>query len=264
MKAHIVGGGFGGLAAAALLIRNANVPGQDITIYEADGSWAAGTFSTATRRAATICRAPCSTRNSAARSICSRRSPPLADPKISVRDQFFTFNTPTPTTTRRTSSIATAPSCMVRHFGLGLSDGLALARVSLTPEAMLDGRRIEEFFSRDFFKTEFWLLWSTIMGSLPQHSVIEFRRYMNRFLYLFPHLSTMTGVMRTPFNQHQAFIKPLVAWLAPPRRELRDRRLRARTSASRRRPAASPSTGSTMNRAAPRPRSRSRRRTSCS
>jgi glycine/D-amino acid oxidase-like deaminating enzyme len=36
MKAHIVGGGFGGLAAAAYLIRNAGVSGQDITIYEAD------------------------------------------------------------------------------------------------------------------------------------------------------------------------------------------------------------------------------------
>ena len=33
MRAHIVGGGFGGLAAAALLIRNAGVPGKDITIY---------------------------------------------------------------------------------------------------------------------------------------------------------------------------------------------------------------------------------------
>ena len=37
MRAHIVGGGFGGLAAAAYLIRNTEVPGQDITIYEADG-----------------------------------------------------------------------------------------------------------------------------------------------------------------------------------------------------------------------------------
>ena len=53
------------------------------------------------------------------------------------------------------------------------------------------------------------------MGSLPQHSAIEFRRYMNRFLYLFPDLSDMTGVMRTPFNQYQAFIEPLVAWLRP-------------------------------------------------
>src|SRR6476469_10015605 len=51
------------------------------------------------------------------------------------------------------------------------------------------------------------------MGSLPQHSVIEFRRYLNRFLYLFPHLSDMNGVMRTPVNQHQFFIEPLLAWL---------------------------------------------------
>jgi hypothetical protein len=65
------------------------------------------------------------------------------------------------------------------------SDGLSVARVLLTPEAMLDGRRIKEFFSQRFFSTEFWLLWSTIMGSLPEHSAIDFRRYMNRFLYLF-------------------------------------------------------------------------------
>jgi oleate hydratase len=38
---------------------------------------------------------------------------------------------------------------------------------------------------------------------------------MNRFLYLFADLSDMTGVMRTPLNQHQAFIEPLVAWLRP-------------------------------------------------
>jgi oleate hydratase len=36
---------------------------------------------------------------------------------------------------------------------------------------------------------------------------------MNRFLYLFGDLSDMTGVMRTPLNQHQFFIEPLVAWL---------------------------------------------------
>ena len=44
MKAHIVGGGFGGLAAAAYLIRNAGVSGQDITIYEADERMGGGLF----------------------------------------------------------------------------------------------------------------------------------------------------------------------------------------------------------------------------
>ena len=113
------------------------------------------------------------------------------------------------------------------RFGLSLGDGLSLARVVLTPEAMLDGRRSKKFFSQRFFSTEFWLLWSTIMGSLPEHSAVEFRRYMNRFLHLFGDLSDMTGVMRTSVNQHQAFIEPLVAWLRPRGVKSPHRRLRA-------------------------------------
>jgi len=70
MKAHIVGGGFGGLAAAALLIRNADVPGADITIYEADDVLGGGFFLSRSPRAATTYLAPSLTRNSAARSIC--------------------------------------------------------------------------------------------------------------------------------------------------------------------------------------------------
>lgn len=34
-KAYMVGGGIGSLAAAAFLIRDGNVPGRNITIYEA-------------------------------------------------------------------------------------------------------------------------------------------------------------------------------------------------------------------------------------
>ena len=51
------------------------------------------------------------------------------------------------------------------------------------------------------------------MGSLPQHGATEFRRYINRTLRLFPDLSDMAHIWRTPVNQYQAFIEPLVAWL---------------------------------------------------
>jgi oleate hydratase len=54
MKAHIVGGGFGGLAAAGYLIRNAGMSGHDITIYEADERMGGG-FWAAARKAATTC-----------------------------------------------------------------------------------------------------------------------------------------------------------------------------------------------------------------
>ena len=215
MKAHIVGGGFGGLAAAALLIRNTDVPGADITIYEADDVLGGGFFLSGS--AAGGYNLPGSVFDTEFRCTFDllKSIPSARNPSISVTEDFFAFNTGEPYQDRahildRDGRIVHGP-----RFGLSLGDGLSLARVVLTPEAMLDGRRIEEFFSRQFFLTEFWFLWSTLMGSLPQHSVIEFRRYMNRFLYLFPDLSDMRGVMRTPVNQHQFFIEPLVAWLRP-------------------------------------------------
>jgi hypothetical protein len=73
------------------------------------------------------------------------------DPRISVKDQFFTFNSEHAFDDRmhiiaRDLNVVHGP-----RFGMSMWDGLALARVSLTPEAMLDGRRIEEFFSPRFF-----------------------------------------------------------------------------------------------------------------
>ena len=215
MKAHIVGGGFGGLAAAALLIRNAEMSGADITVYEADERLGGGFFLGGS--AASGYNLPGSVFDKEFRCTFDllRSIPSTRNPAISVTKDFFDFNTSEPYQDRahifdRNGRIVHGP-----RFGLSLRDGFCLARVVLTPEAMLDGRRIEEFFSKEFFSTEFWCLWSTIMGSLPQHGAIEFRRYMNRFLYLFGDLSDMTGVMRTPLNQHQNFIEPLVKWLTP-------------------------------------------------
>ena len=130
------------------------------------------------------------------------------------------------------------------------------------PEAMLDGRRIDEFFRADFFATEFWLLWTTIMGPLPQHSAMEMRRYMNRFLPLLPDLSVMSHVLRTRFDQYKAIIEPMVAWLRPRGVTfLMDTFVRDIGFAPS--PAASRPAGSTTNATARQRRSSSRRRISC-
>jgi oleate hydratase len=213
MKTHIVGGGFGGLAAAALLIRNAGMSGQDITIYEADERMGGGLFLGGSP--ATGYNVPGSVFDEEFRCTFDllKTIPSASNPAICVKDEFFAFNTRHPFHDRarlidRNGRIVHGP-----RFGLGLRDGFDLVRLMLTPEATLDGRRIEEFFSQKFFKTEFWLIYSTIMGSLPQHSATELRRYLNRTLHLFPDLSDMAHIMRTPVNQYQAFIEPLVAWL---------------------------------------------------
>lgn len=215
MKAHIVGGGFGGLAAAAYLIQHAQVPGQDITVYEAyermGGSFSLG--GDAKNGYILPCGAIFDSEFRCTFDLLAT-IPSLRNPDFSVKDEFFNFNNKYPFHDR--AHIIDRNGQKVphdAHFGLGLREGFELVRLALTPEAKLDGRRIEEFFSEKFFKTEFWLLWSTIMGSLPQHSATEFRRYINRALALFPDLSDMTGILRTQLDQYEAFIVPLVTWL---------------------------------------------------
>ena len=96
MKAHIVGGGFGGLAATALLIRNADVPGADITIYEADGVLGGGFFLSGS--AAGGYNLPGSVFDKEFR--CSfdllKSIPSARNPSISVTEDFFAFNTGEP------------------------------------------------------------------------------------------------------------------------------------------------------------------------
>ena len=215
MKAHIVGGGFGGLAAAVLLIRNAKVPGRDITIYEADEPLGGGFFLGGSPETGYNLPGSVFDRQYRCTFELLKWIPSASDPSKSVTDEFFDFNTGDPYHDKthlldRDGNLVKGP-----RYGLSLCDGFSITRFMLTPEAMMEGRRIDEFFPKRFFETEFWFLWASIMGTLPQHSAIEFRRYMNRFLYLFGHLSDMAGVMRTPTNQHQCFIDPLVKWLQP-------------------------------------------------
>jgi oleate hydratase len=213
MKAHIVGGGFAGLAAARLLIRNARMAGPDITIYEAKSKLGGGYFVDGDPEHGYNLPGSVFDKHFRCGFDVLSDIRTLGFPNICVTEQFFTFNKEHPFDDQ--THIVNRDLCRFREarYGLSLSDGLRLAKLSWSSEASLDGKRIEEFFPAHFFRTEFWLLWSTIMGSLPQHSLIEFRRYLNRFVYLFPDLSSMAHVLRSQFNQYEAFVKPLVAQL---------------------------------------------------
>ncbi len=213
MQAHIVGGGFGGLAAAAYLIRNAGVLGSDITIYEAEARPGGGFFLGGdAKRGYNL---PGSVFDSEFRCTMNLMADVQSNrvPSLSVKDDFFTFNEQNQFhdvahVIDRNGQILHSP-----HYGLSLRHGLDLVKLSQMSEAEMDGRRIQEFFPADFFQTEFWLLWSTIMGSLPQHGATEFRRYIKRALGLFPDLEDMQHILRTPICQYQFFIEPLVGWI---------------------------------------------------
>lgn len=56
-------------------------------------------------------------------------------------------------------------------------------------------------------------MWATMFAFQPWHSLVEFKRYLLRFLHEFPRIDTMAGIDRTPYNQFDSIVLPLTTWL---------------------------------------------------
>ena len=99
-------------------------------------------------------------------------------------------------------------------MGFSERDRLELVRCLATPESRLDGKRITDCFGEHFFTTNFWFMWCTTFAFQPWHSAIEFRRYLKRFIHLFPSFASMSGIHRTRYNQYDSIVRPLTAGCA--------------------------------------------------
>ena len=210
----MVGGGIAALSAAAFLIRDAGVPGEAIRILEdqpraggaLDGSGdpALGFLTRGGRMFE---------RNFVNTFDLMRAVGSADDPAVSVTEDILAFND----AVRAASNcrlIAKGRKAEMEHLGLAAADIVALNRLLLTPERRQGDRTIGSWFDRDFFETNFWIMWSTMFSFQPWHSLIEMRRYMRRFIHLLPGLTRIAGVLRTRYNQYDSLIAPLEAWLA--------------------------------------------------
>src|SRR5215510_11590946 len=132
MKAHIVGGGFGGLAAAGYLILNAGVPGRDITIYETEDRMGGalplwGDAKTGyILPAGSVFDAQFRCTNALLAHI-----PSTEDPAVSVKDEFFTFNAEHPFNCKARIIDRNCKIVRGRRFALSWRDGFDLARLAL-------------------------------------------------------------------------------------------------------------------------------------
>lgn len=212
---YMVGGGIAALSAAVLLVRDGRVPGDRITILEHRGTAGGSLDGAGDAEAGYLTRGG---RMFEPNFICTldllSEIPAPDDPTISVRDDILAFNRMVP---------GRAECRIVRdgqkaddryRLGLGPEEIVALNRLLLTPEGRLDGRSIEDWFAPAFFSTNFWIMWSTMFSFQPWHSVAEMRRYMRRFLHLFPGLARIKGILRTRYNQYDSVVAPILAWLA--------------------------------------------------
>ena len=98
-------------------------------------------------------------------------------------------------------------------FGLNEKHILDIERLALEPEGMLGRSSISDQFDPAFFQTDFWFMWCTTFAFQPWHSAVEFKRYLMRFTHMVSGFNTLSGIMRTVYNQYDSMVRPLEKWL---------------------------------------------------
>ena len=84
----------------------------------------------------------------------------------------------------------------------------------MMPEENFEDISIEDYFGKDsvIFKSNFWLCFHTMLAFKPYHSVMEAKRYFNRFA-LGNRIEYLEGIVHTKYNEYDAIIKPVKLWL---------------------------------------------------
>ncbi|MCE2563163.1 oleate hydratase [Komagataeibacter sp. FNDCF1] len=215
-SAWIVGGGLGGMAAAAFLIRDARMTPSRITILEA--SDANGGALDGAGNATTGWRIR-GGREMEEQFQCLwdlyRSIPSLEMPGASVLDEFHRLNRIDPSSSPVRAMCARGQKLPDRD-SLKLTGRARREIISLilADEERLDGKVISDVLSDDFMKSNFWLFWRSMFAFETWHSAIEMKRYLARFVHQVLGLKDLHTLKFTKFNQQESLSRPLATWLA--------------------------------------------------
>lgn len=214
-KAYIIGGGLAGLSAAVFLIRDGRMPGKNITILEELNIPGGGCDGIKDQRLGYVIRGG---REMESHFECLwdmyRSIPSLKQEGLSVLDEFYYLNMDDPSS----SPVRVTEKCgqdahTFQKYTLSDKALLEISALVLTPEEKLGGKTIEDVFSEDFFRSNFWMFWCTMFAFEKWHSAIEMRRYLTRYLHLTRSLSDLSALKFTTYNQYESLILPLMRYL---------------------------------------------------
>lgn len=209
---YLVGGGIASLAAAAFLIRDGDVKGHNIEIIE-ESERIGGSLDASGN--ATDGYSMRGGRMFESKYLCTFdlfSSIPTLDESQTVTQEILQWNQTIKTASKsrfyRDGHRIDSP-----EFGLSHQDIVTLERLELEPEIMLARSTISDQFDASFFETNFWIMWCTTFAFQPWHSAVEFKRYLVRFTHMVSGFNTLSGIMRTVYNQYDSLVLPLRKWL---------------------------------------------------
>jgi oleate hydratase len=211
-QVYLVGSGIASLAAAAFMIRDGDIAGHNITIFEELDRVGGSLDGAGSPRTGYVLRGG---RMMESKYLCTYElfaSIPTLDERQTVTEEILAWNE-TMRTGSKSRLVRDGERQVAPRFNLSEKHILTIERLALEPESMLGKATISEQFDDAFFRTNFWLMWCTTFAFQPWHSAVEFKRYLVRFSHMVGGFNRLEGIMRTVYNQFDSMVRPLEKWL---------------------------------------------------
>jgi len=213
--AWFVGSGLASLAGAAFLIRDAQMPGNRITIFE-ELELAGGALDgiQAPEKGFVIRGGREMENHFECLWDLYRSIPSLEIEGASVLDEFYWLNRDDPNFSLQRATQKQGQDVPDKALlTIGPKAEKELTRLFLATREEMENKRINEVLGEEFFGSNFWLYWRTMFAFEEWHSALEMKLYLHRFIHHIGGLADFSALKFTRYNQYESLVLPLMKYL---------------------------------------------------
>ena len=214
-SAYIIGTGLAALSAACYLVRDGQMKGEHIHIFEKDPIPGGACDGFEYPGVGYVMRGGREMDNHFEVMWDLFRSIPSIETEgVSVLDEYYWLNKEDPNYSLCRATVNCGEDAHTdKKFAVSDKAQMEIMKLFFTPDEDLYDKRIDEFFDDEVFDSNFWLYWRTMFAFENWHSALEMKRYIKRYFHHIGGLPDFTALRFTKYNQYESMILPMVKYL---------------------------------------------------
>ncbi len=214
-SAYIVGSGLAALTAACYLVRDGQMKGEHVHILE-KGKLAGGACDGYKfENIGYVMRGGREMDNHfEVMWDLFRDIPSIETEGVSVLDEYYWLNKEDPNYSLCRATVNKGQDAHTDgKFDISDKGAMEIMKLFFTPNEQLQDKKINDIFTDEVFKSNFWLYWRTMFAFQEWHSALEMKLYFQRFIHHIGGLPDFKALRFTKFNQYESMILPMVKYL---------------------------------------------------
>ncbi|MDD7384666.1 MAG: oleate hydratase [Actinomycetaceae bacterium] len=214
-SAYFIGSGLAALSAACFLVRDAQMPGENIVFFERDPTPGGALDGLEYPEIGYVMRGGREMDNHFEVMWDLFRSIPSIETEgVSVLDEYYWLNKADPNYSLcRVTEKQGKDAHTDGKFAMSDAGNLELLKLFFTPDEQLYNKRITDVFDDEVLKSNFWTYWRTMFAFYDENSALEMKRYMLRFVHHIDGLPDLRALRFTRYNQYESMVLPMVTYL---------------------------------------------------